>query len=351
MVRGWGPRRGFVNGPKGTGSRAAWRDAVAGHRDRAAGRVASPAAWPHTPRGRSLATSRRRAAFAWRRAAYAARMLLGIDHLVIAVADPDAAAADLESALGLAATGGGRHEKAGTLNRLIFLGDTYVELIGVWDRALAAANPIGAAALAALDAGMPGLVTWAITTDDARREVAALRAAGSPIGDAVPGERIRPDGEAVRWHVATAPPLAADRPPFLIEHEPGGPEWSDEARLARAAFVHPFGGRARIVGLELVIERPAEVASAFAQTIGVRFRPAPGAGPGEMEALVGDHSIRLVSSASAPSRSGPRPGTGSRPASGQGPGPRSEPAARVGILATAGEHLLVDLCGVRFARL
>ena len=283
------------------------------------------------------------------RAAYAARMLLGIDHLVIAVADPDAAAADLEAALGLAATGGGRHERAGTYNRLIFLGDTYLELIGVWDRSLAAANPIGAAALAALDAGTPGLVTWAIATDDAHLQVAALRAAGSPIGDAVPGERIRPDGAAVRWHVAIAPPLAADRPPFLIEHEPGGPEWSDEARHARAAFVHPFGGQARIVGLELAVARPAEVASAFARTIGVGFRPAPGAGPGELEALVGDHSIRLVSWPTGRPASEPGSAAGSGPASGHES--ESEPAAHVGILATAGEHLLVDRCGVRFARL
>jgi len=274
-------------------------------------------------------------------------MLLGIDHLVIAVADPDAAAADLEAALGLAATGGGRHEKAGTFNRLIFLGDTYLELIGVWDRALATANPIGAAALAALDAGTPGLVTWAIATDDARREVSALREAGSGIGDAQPGERVRPDGGVVRWHVAIAPPLASERPPFLIEHELGGPEWSDEARQARAAFIHPFGGRARIVGLELAVARPEDVAMAFARTIGVAFRPAPGAGPGELEALVGDHSIRLV--AAAPG-SGQWSGSASRSASGPASG-SGDPTVRVGLLATAGERLLVDLCGVRFARL
>src|SRR5664280_791897 len=169
-------------------------------------------------------------------------MLLGIDHLVIAVAEPDAAAADLESALGLAATGGGRHEKAGTFNRLIFLGDTYIELIGIWNRALAAANPIGAAAVTALDTGLLGLVTWAIATDGARREVASLRTAGSPIGDAVPGERHRPDGGVVHWHTAAAAPLGPGRPPFLIEHELAGPEWGEEARRARAAFVHPFGG-------------------------------------------------------------------------------------------------------------
>jgi hypothetical protein len=285
----------------------------------------------------------------------------GIDHLVIAVSDPDAAAADLESALGLAATGGGRHEHAGTFNRLIFLGDAYLELIGVWDRALASANPIGAAALAALDAGTPGLVTWAIATDDARRAVAVLREVGSTIGDAQPGERIRPDDGAVRWQAAIAAPLAVDRPPFLIEHELAGPEWSHEARQARAAFVHPFGGRARIVGLELSVTRPADVAAAFLTTIGVAFRPAPGAGPGELEALVGDHSIRLVSSSAAEAGLGWSSGSGASRAPSAGaasPGAASagapsadEPTARVGILATAGEHLLVDLCGVRFARL
>ena len=287
---------------------------------------------------------------AWRDpgpAAYAAGMLLGIDHLVIAVPDPDLAA-DLAAVLGLAATGGGRHERAGTFNRLIFLGDTYLELIGVWDRALASAHPIGAAALAALDAGAPGLVTWAIATDDAHREAAALRAAGSTIGEAVPGERVRPDGGVVRWHVATAPPLAADRPPFLIEHEPAGPEWGPAARRARAAFVHPFGGQARVVGLELAVTSPADLAAGFARTVGVAFGPAPGAQPGELEARVGDHSIRLVASGTGVrSEAGSASGRGSAPPSTM-PG---DPLARVGLLATAGDHLLVDLCGVRFARL
>jgi len=41
-------------------------------------------------------------------------MFLGIDHLVIAVADPDDAAAQLEAQLGLEATGGGRHDTLGT---------------------------------------------------------------------------------------------------------------------------------------------------------------------------------------------------------------------------------------------
>ena len=78
---------------------------------------------------------------------YAARMFLGIDHLVIAVTDPDHATAQLERVLGLAATNGGRHDALGTFNRLVWLGDTYVELIGVFDRALAERSWMRAEAL------------------------------------------------------------------------------------------------------------------------------------------------------------------------------------------------------------
>src|SRR3974390_2519157 len=126
--------------------------------------------------------------------------ILGIDHLVIGVRDPDGAAADLERELGLAFTGGGRHAMAGTWNRLAFLGDAYLELIGVEDRGRVLANPdfaVGRAALAVLDAGSQGLVTWAVAVDDCAAEVSRLQRGGSPVGDPVHGSRIRPDGETV----------------------------------------------------------------------------------------------------------------------------------------------------------
>jgi catechol 2,3-dioxygenase-like lactoylglutathione lyase family enzyme len=256
-------------------------------------------------------------------------MLLGIDHLVIAVDDPDAAAASLEAALGLAATGGGHHA-TGTYNRLVFLGDAYLELIGVRDRALALAHPIGAAAVRALDAGTPGLVTYALATDGARREVGALRAAGSPISEAVAGSRTRPDGEVVAWHCAFPPALGPAEPPFVIEHELAGAEWDEDARRRRASFVHPFGSSARLVGLELVVPDPKATAEAYARILGVAVPPGPGAVPGERETRIGEHRVRLV------------------PASGDG---IAIPPARIGIAGTAGPHALADLFGVRFARL
>jgi hypothetical protein len=237
----------------------------------------------------------------------------------------------MESELGLVATGAGRHD-AGTHNRLIFLGDAYLELIGAWDRARARAHPIGAAVVRALDANAPGLVTYALATDGARREVMALRAAGSPISDAIAGSRLRPDGASVAWQCAFPPLPGRAEPPFLIEHELTGPEWGEEARRDRATFIHPFGGTARLVGVEIVVPDPAATAAAYASVLGVVVPPGPGPIPGEREVRIGEHGIRLV----------PPPGDGVA---------ASEPAARVAIAGTAGERVLRDLFGVRFARL
>ena len=198
-------------------------------------------------------------------------MRLGIDHLVIAVPDPDAAAALLEAAIGLAVTGGGRHELAGTYNRLAFLGDTYLELIGVFDRALVAApeaSPVGGAAMTLLDAGREGLATYALATDDVAEEVVRLRAAGSSIGDAVPGSRRRPDGELVRW-VTAFPVLGPDRPPFLIEHEPAGAEWGSAAREARSAFRHPVGGAVRLEALTIPVPDVRAAADRYRDELGI----------------------------------------------------------------------------------
>jgi len=200
--------------------------------------------------------------------------ILGIDHLVIAVRDPDSAAADLGQALGLAFTGGGRHETAGTANRLAFVGDSYIELIGVFDRNLVLSNPdfaVGRAALDMLDAGHEGLATWAVAVPDCAVEVAALRQAGSPIGSAVRGSRVRPDGETVRW-VSAFPALGPEEPPFLIEHEMVGAEWGPDALLARRAYHHPGLGRARIGRLVLPAADPAAYAAKCERTVGIKFR-------------------------------------------------------------------------------
>ena len=200
-------------------------------------------------------------------------MLLGIDHLVIAVRDVAAAETVLRDRLGLVCTGGGRHEAMGTFNRLAFLGDTYLELIGVFDEGLVRSSTtfaVGNAALALLETGREGLATYALASDGLEAEVAALRAAGSPIGQVVHGSRMRPDGETVRWGTAF-PALGPGRPPFLIEHEYAGAEWGDDARSVRAAFRHPGGGRVRLASLELPVRSTDAAANEHLDVLGLRL--------------------------------------------------------------------------------
>lgn len=216
-----------------------------------------------------------------------------IDHIVIACPDPDAAAAEIEVRLGLRATGAGRHTALGTFNRLIWLGDAFVELIGIEARKLAEASWIGRPALAAADAG-GGLATWAAASSRIVAEVTTLRAGGSGIELPRAGERIRPDGLIVRWTLAAAPPLGPLEPPFLIEHDLQAAEWSPADRAARAAERHPIGGPVRLETLELPTADVPGATRRYLRTVGIGpFRPSL-AGHGARDASLGPQVIRFM---------------------------------------------------------
>src|SRR3954465_5030494 len=65
-----------------------------------------------------------------------------IDHVIYATADLDGAAARIETDLGLPAVGGGRHEGLGTHNRIVPLGEGYLELLAIADAEEAAASDL-----------------------------------------------------------------------------------------------------------------------------------------------------------------------------------------------------------------
>ena len=222
-------------------------------------------------------------------------MASGIDHVVVAAPDPDAAAAELTERAGLAFTGGGRHPGLGTFNRLAFLGDAYLELIGVEDKLAAQGWAIGRAALRALKEG-GGFATYGLLDDGIRATVARLQANGSSIGPAVHGSRERPDGEVVEWWTAAPPELGPARPPFLIRHAAFGAEWGTDALAARRAFVHPIGSPVRLVGLEIAVDDPLAFAAQCLAQLGLEFRLVGAVAT----ATVGPHAIRLVPESPAP---------------------------------------------------
>jgi hypothetical protein len=215
-------------------------------------------------------------------------MLIGIDHVVLATDDPDATATLLEERLGLASTGGGRHDAFGTMNRLVWLGDAFLELIGVFDPELARESWLGRRVLASLERG-GGLVTWAISVDDLD---GALRWAPSDRRLLGPfdGERRRPDGRIVRWRLAR-PEEISPTAPFLIEHDLQAAEWSAAEREARQAEQHPLGGRARLASLDVETPSPAVAAGRLRSVLAAAVEPAGRAG---VRVRLGPHEARFL---------------------------------------------------------
>jgi Glyoxalase-like domain len=133
-----------------------------------------------------------------------------LDHVLIAVQDLAAATQGFESRYGLEATGGGRHPGWGTANRIVPLGDAYVELVAVVDDGEAATSAFGKwVAGGATAAGR--LLGWAVRTDD-------LDSVAQRLGLAVSsGSR-----DALRWRLAGLEEAVAEPPlPFFIEWAPG----------------------------------------------------------------------------------------------------------------------------------
>jgi hypothetical protein len=138
-------------------------------------------------------------------------MLIGIDHLVVAVADLEAAARSYRD-LGFTVVAGGRHPTA-THNALIAFEDgTYLELIAFYEP-----SPEHRW-WAPLQRG-GGLVDFCCRTTRLLADTLALRQAGVQVDDPRPQSRVRPDGYTVRWRLALPTGAHRGAVPFLIEDE------------------------------------------------------------------------------------------------------------------------------------
>jgi hypothetical protein len=162
-----------------------------------------------------------------------------LDHVLIAVDDLEAAAKEVEERLGLASVAGGRHHCLGTANRIVPLGETYLELVAVVDDAEAAASGFGSW----VGGGEhPRLLGWCLRTDDLDAVAGRL---SLTIAD---GARARPDGTVLRWRMAGLE-RSAEEPslPFFIEWGAGTP-YPGEALTQSATIdeVRPRGDPDRI---------------------------------------------------------------------------------------------------------
>lgn len=101
--------------------------------------------------------------------------------MIYLTAGLDAATARLESELGLPAIGGGRHEKIGTMNRIIPFGQGYLEVLTIADNEEASTSTLGRAIQARLRDVGEGLYAWAIAVEDVAPVAARLGVSTSTI--------------------------------------------------------------------------------------------------------------------------------------------------------------------------
>lgn len=180
-----------------------------------------------------------------------------IDHVIIAAPDLE----ELEQAfvaLGFTVTGGGEHPHLGTRNRIIILGESYIELLAVADPAIASA------ALQRRIMSGAHWVGYALQSDDIEREVAEARARGADVRGPTPGGLVAPDGTARSWRVATFETddlWAAALPlPFLIQHSSVGEQHQRE--LAGSGSREPHANSAtRLMSVTLWSDNAAELRS------------------------------------------------------------------------------------------
>jgi glyoxalase-like protein len=169
---------------------------------------------------------------------------LAIDHVLIPVDYLAAAGAIVKARYGLTSIEGGRHPGWGTANRVIPLGDAYVELVAVVDRDAAALSTFGRWILGATP-GQP--LGWAVRTR-------AIAEVGQRLGLSIAeGSRTTPDGDVLEWRSAGLDEATAEPGlPFFIE-------WADGVRLPGAAPVHHPSGNVQLRRLSLAAD-PARLA-------------------------------------------------------------------------------------------
>jgi hypothetical protein len=131
-----------------------------------------------------------------------------VDHVVMAVRDLERASADLFDRYGLASVAGGRHPAWGTANRLVPIGDQYLELLATEQPV--PENPLAEAIHAASANGDSFLGVCC--------EVADIDGVAKRLGTAVmPGQRQLPDGREISWRLTGLEGALGQGLPFFIQ--------------------------------------------------------------------------------------------------------------------------------------
>lgn len=161
-------------------------------------------------------------------------MSLAVDHVIVCVDNLDEAARRFEKEHGVVSIEGGRHRGHGTANRLIPLGENYIELLAVVAPGEAKTSVLGTWAMQR--AAVPGAAAVCLGTDDIDPICERLGLEPTPMS------RLTPDGAVLEWRLAGMKQAFTYNLPFFIQ-------WNiaDELHPGRIDADHP-AGRVRLEG-------------------------------------------------------------------------------------------------------
>lgn len=182
--------------------------------------------------------------------------ITGLDHLIIAVGDLDAAAAGW-ARLGFTLTPQGRHIGAGTANRCVMFFNDYIELLALADRA--ETSPL-ATHLARIGEGGFGV---AFATEDADRTEAAWRGVGETVTRRRLERPVGAEGDIARFdNVHLREGALAGLSGFAIRHE--------TSALIRPAHTLDHANSAiALRSLLIRVEDPEETAHTVSRLFGI----------------------------------------------------------------------------------
>ena len=189
-------------------------------------------------------------------------MFTRIDHLMICVPDL-ARGMEQYRRMGFNVQPGGAHPGKGTHNAIAFNDEEYLEILAVRDPAEYAAASSWGGGLPAFIAAGGGIRYAVLQSDDLAADVAAMRARGVDVSDAMDGSRRTPDGKELKWKAAVLGPKNL-LPIFFIQHLT---PLAERRKLAGAAD-HPNGVRFLERTYIVVQDLEASVA-AYSKVLGV----------------------------------------------------------------------------------
>ena len=191
-------------------------------------------------------------------------MLIGLDHIIIGVNNLDEATSIFDQQLGLAVSGGGIHPSGGTANRIIVIGDTYLELITV--RTPAEAQQSLLERLAKGD----GYLNFVLSSNDIVADSEAMKRRGIAVLGLVAGQLVAADGRVRGWsRVDVERAELAQHYPFIIQHDSTG----EERRFRLAGWSvppeHPLGVK-KILSTTIAVADLRGAASRFQHIYGLQ---------------------------------------------------------------------------------